>query len=88
MEACKEKDFDLVLMDVQMPEMDGIDATKAIRNSEEGTGQHLLILAMTANAMAEDRDACLKAGMDGYISKPMRVDALRTAISELLQSRG
>ena len=63
--------FDVVLMDVQMPEMDGFEATTAIRAEEAVTGEHLRIIAMTAHAMAGDRDRCLRVGMDGYVSKPL-----------------
>src|SRR5262249_42981938 len=63
--------FDLVLMDVQMPEMDGIEATKAIRLKEQGTGRRISIIAMTAHAMKQDRDRCLNVGMDGYLTKPI-----------------
>ena len=64
--------FDLVLMDIQMPEMDGFEAVAAIRLQERVTGDHLQIIAMTAHAMSGDEARCLAAGMDGYISKPVR----------------
>jgi two-component system, sensor histidine kinase and response regulator len=70
------ENFDLILMDVQMPEMDGFEATHLIRKQEETTGKHVPIIAMTARAMKGDRDRCLEAGMDGYISKPMSPNEL------------
>jgi len=76
----KTEAFDLVLMDVQMPAMDGFQATALIRERERKTGQHLPIIAMTAHAMAGDRERCLGAGMDGYISKPIGVDELFAVI--------
>jgi len=63
--------FDLILMDVQMPEMDGFDATHMIRKLEKISGKHVPIVAMTAHAMKGDRAQCLQAGMDGYVSKPI-----------------
>jgi signal transduction histidine kinase/DNA-binding response OmpR family regulator len=75
--------FDLVLMDVQMPLMDGFQATAVIRKEEETTGKHLPIIAMTAHAMQGDRKRCLAAGMDGYVAKPIKADDLMEAIVSL-----
>ena len=72
--------FDLVLMDLQMPEMGGLEATAAIRENEKVTGTHVPIIAMTAHAIKGDRERCLAAGMDGYISKPIRAEQLFEAI--------
>jgi PAS domain S-box-containing protein len=74
--ALQNRSFDVVLMDVQMPEMDGFEATAAIRRQEQVTGRHLPIIAMTAYAMKDDRERCLAAGMDHYISKPIRAQEL------------
>lgn len=76
--------FDLIAMDVQMPEMDGLDATVAIREWEKTAGTHIPIIAMTAHAMKGDRERCLAAGMDGYTSKPIRIGELEHAISQLV----
>jgi CheY-like chemotaxis protein len=71
LDAVERHKFDLVLMDVQMPEMGGLEATQAIREREKSTGGHVPIIAMTAHAMQGDRQKCLDAGMDGYLSKPL-----------------
>ena len=83
--ALTQQSCDLVLMDVQMPEMDGLEATAAIRVQESGTGAHIPIIAMTANTMQGDAERCLAAGMDAYIAKPIRPDDLFTIIDQLLQ---
>ena len=80
--ASTEK-FDVALMDIQMPEMDGLVATAAIRESEQKTGEHLPIFAMTAHAMKGDRERCLEAGMDGYISKPVRFSDIEQTLASL-----
>jgi signal transduction histidine kinase/ActR/RegA family two-component response regulator len=82
-ETLARSPFDLVLMDVQMPEMDGYEATRAIRKGEESSGAHMPIIAMTAHAMKGDREKCLAAGMDGYVSKPIDVKDLMTAIARV-----
>jgi signal transduction histidine kinase/CheY-like chemotaxis protein/ligand-binding sensor domain-containing protein len=83
----EKRDFDAVLMDIEMPEMDGFSATKAIREREKGNGEHLPIIAMTAHAMIEDRDRCLNAGMDAYISKPIQVEELIEIITRVCQDQ-
>jgi signal transduction histidine kinase/DNA-binding response OmpR family regulator/tetratricopeptide (TPR) repeat protein len=82
-EAVDRDAFDLVLMDVQMPEMDGFEATRAIRQKEDSTGHHIPIVAMTAGAFKDDRERCLNAGMDAYLSKPIRPTALYEVIDAI-----
>ena len=82
--ASDTHEFDLILMDVQMPEMDGLEATERIRTREQQTGKHITIIAMTAHALKGDRERCLAAGMDGYIAKPIHADELFDAIDGLL----
>jgi signal transduction histidine kinase/ActR/RegA family two-component response regulator len=80
-EALDRERFDVVLMDVQMPEMDGYRATAALREKEKGTGAHLPVVALTAHAMAGDREKCLEAGMDGYLSKPIDLKELSDTLN-------
>jgi len=80
LEQWRQKDFDLILMDVQMPEMTGLEATRQIRR-EEASGTHVPIVAMTASAMSEDRDHCLAAGMDDFISKPVSSKVIEEIIT-------
>jgi CheY-like chemotaxis protein len=86
--ALSRHSFDLVLMDVQLPDMDGIAATAAIRAQESASGRHLPILAMTANAGVEDRERCLAAGMDGFIAKPISYQELVTRIEDSMRAAG
>lgn len=82
-ETWARQSFDAILMDMMMPEMDGLEATIAIREHEKRTGQHIPIIAVTANAMIGDRDKCLAAGMDEYISKPVDTAKLYEALDRL-----
>ncbi|MGH7328217.1 MAG: response regulator, partial [Polyangiaceae bacterium] len=80
LDAVRMSRYDLVLMDCVMPEVDGFEATRQIRASEERSAGHVAIVAMTANAMEGDREACLRAGMDDYIAKPVRIAQLRRIV--------
>lgn len=88
-ERFRTERFDLILMDVQMPEMDGLEATAAIRSQENASGARVPILAMTAHGHVQDRERCLSAGMDGYVTKPISVAALSDALARFgrLQER-
>jgi two-component system sensor histidine kinase/response regulator len=81
--ALEAQSFDVVLMDVQMPEMDGFEATAAIRQKEKAIGTHVPIIALTAHAMKGDRERCLAGGMDGYVSKPVQAEELIKAVEGL-----
>ena len=85
-QAAAQLPYDLVLMDMQMPEMDGLEAAATIRTNEQGTGRHLPIIALTANAMEGDREQCLDAGMDWYLPKPIQPRDLVKAIDLVLSS--
>jgi CheY-like chemotaxis protein len=84
LEASASNSFDLILMDVQMPEMDGFEATRLIREMEKSTSQHHPIIAMTAHTLKGDKERCLAAGMDAFVSKPIRADELFVAINDVV----
>ncbi len=84
-EHYKIKQLDLILMDVQMPQMDGTQATRAIRKLEESSGKHIPIIALTAGALKEEKEACLTAGMDTFLSKPIDIEALKKVLQKYLE---
>jgi two-component system, sensor histidine kinase and response regulator len=87
-ERAGQINYDLILMDCQMPVMDGFEATRAIRKAENRTGRHVPIVAMTANALSRDRDACLTSGMDDYLTKPVSLSDMRAMLSRWLEETG
>jgi CheY-like chemotaxis protein len=86
--AVQDGDYDLVLMDISMPEMDGFEATGIIRERELLVGEHIPIIALTANAMKGDAEKCLDAGMDGYVAKPMRLESLLCEMERVISVVG
>lgn len=87
LDALRTLNFDLILMDVQMPEMDGFEATREVRKREQGRQEHIPVIAMTAHAMNGDRESCLNAGMDDYVAKPINREELRQAIERVIKAR-
>jgi PAS domain S-box-containing protein len=83
LEALEKEHFDIILMDIQMPEVDGFEATQLIREKEKASGAHLAIIALTAHAMKGDEERCLACGMDGYVSKPIKMEELLTVIENV-----
>lgn len=85
LEMLAEESYDLMMMDIMMPVLDGYDTAKKIREKEKGTGKHMPIVAVTANAQAGDKEKCLAAGMDDYISKPFKKEDIERVLSEYLK---
>ena len=85
--AMENSAFDVVLMDVQMPEMDGLEATAAIRAGERHSGKHQMVIELTAHAMKGDQERCVAAGMDGYLSKPIRPQELDIVLENIAKRR-
>jgi len=83
LKALEQQPFDIVLMDLQMPEMDGFEATQLIREKEKASGAHLAIIALTAHAMKGDEERCLVCGMDAYVTKPIKLEELFSVIEKL-----
>jgi two-component system, sensor histidine kinase and response regulator len=83
--ALDKQTFDVVLMDGEMPEMDGFEATRLIREKEKISGAHVPIIALTAHAMQGDKDRCLACGMDGYVSKPIKPEELFSTMDDVVR---
>lgn len=83
LDILEHQSFDIILMDVQMPVMDGLEATRQIREREKQSGGHVPIIAMTANTSPQDRQMCLQAGMDDHIAKPVEINKLFTALQRI-----
>jgi len=83
LQALEQQAFDLILMDIQMPDMDGLQATAAIREKERGSGRHIPIIALTAHTMSGDKERFLDAGMDSYITKPIRIVELISEVGRM-----
>jgi two-component system sensor histidine kinase/response regulator len=86
MDAIRDEEFDVVLMDIGMPVMDGFEAVRELRQLERQTGRHLPVIAMTANASGPDRDRCRAAGMDDFVGKPVQTADLASALARVLQN--
>jgi len=84
LQKLKQQQFDIILMDVQMPEMDGFEATKLIREEEKASGSHIPIIALTAHAMQGDEERCLACGMDGYVTKPIKLGELFSVMEKVV----
>ena len=87
-QASQEGEYDLILMDIQMPLMNGYEATRVIRSSSHPSAQSVAIIAMTANAFVDDIRDALESGMDGHIPKPIVLEQLKQTIQEVLERRG
>jgi CheY-like chemotaxis protein len=85
-EAARKQPFDLILMDIQMPNMDGFEATSAIRALQAGSGRRTPIIALTAHALTGDREKCLQGGMDGYVTKPIQAEILYLEMDEMMRT--
>ena len=86
-ESVRQGEYDAILMDIQMPDMNGLEAAKAIRNGDNPLGKTIPIIAMTANAFSSDVRDCLNAGMDAHVSKPLEISALEKTIKNLNRKR-
>ncbi|HUW50299.1 MAG TPA: response regulator [Sulfuricella sp.] len=83
LDILERHEFDAILMDIQMPVMDGLEATRQIREKEKQSGGHVPIIAITANTLPQDQELCVQAGMDDYVAKPVEINKLFTALQRI-----